>query len=80
MTYLPHFISVMVVCGLIYTFTAREGLFNDIIDFFGGERSNLLTRPECFRAIFVGLEYMAGVWLGKHHLSGGSVRSGAGTV
>ena len=33
-----------------------------------------MTRPECFRAIFVGSNIWQGVWLGKHHLSGGSVR------
>ena len=52
-TYLPHFISVMVVCGMITTFTGRNGFINDIIAFFGGERSNLLVRPECFRPIYI---------------------------
>lgn len=52
-TYLPHFISMMVVCGMIVTFTGRNGFINDIIAFFGGERSNLLTRPECFRPIYI---------------------------
>ena len=52
-TYLPHFISLMVVCGMITTFTSRTGLFNSIIAFFGGERSNLLARPELFRPIYI---------------------------
>ena len=54
MTYLPHFISTMVVCGLIYNFAGKDGIINDIILLFGGERSNLLVRPEMFRIIFVG--------------------------
>ena len=47
-TYLPHFISTMVVCGLISTFVGREGLINDIIAFFGGERLNFLAEPSKF--------------------------------
>ncbi len=57
-TYLPHFISIIVICGLVKDFTSTEGLVNDIIAFFGGERSNLLTRPEMFRTIFVS----SGIW------------------
>lgn len=52
-TYIPHFISMVVVCGLLYTFLGTNGLINDIIAFFGGERSNLLTRPEYFKMIYV---------------------------
>lgn len=57
-SYLPHFISIMVVCGLIIDFTARDGLVNQIVEFFGGERSNLLLRPELFQGIYVG----TGIW------------------
>lgn len=59
-TYLPHFISMMVVCGMITTFVGREGFINDIIVAFGGERSNLIARPELFRAIYV----ISDIWQG----------------
>ena len=59
-TYLPHFISTMVVCGLISTFVGREGLINDIVAFFGGERANLLSDPSKFRTIFV----TSNIWQG----------------
>lgn len=52
-TYLPHFISTMVVCGLINTFVGREGLINDIVAMFGGERANLLADPAKFRPVFI---------------------------
>ena len=52
-TYIPHFISIMVVCGLLHTFLGRDGFFNDIIEMFGGERSNLLANPDYFKPIFV---------------------------
>ena len=52
-TYIPYFISIMVVCGLLYTFLGRDGFVNDIIEMLGGTRSNLLARPEYFKAIFI---------------------------
>lgn len=52
-TYIPYFISVMVVCGLLYTFLGRDGLVNDLIEFFGGTRSNLLANPSYFKTIFI---------------------------
>lgn len=52
-TYIPHFISTMVVCGLLYTFLGRDGLVNDIIVMLGGARSNLLANPRYFKTIFV---------------------------
>jgi len=41
-TYLPYFISMMVVCSLLINFCSMNGLINDIIVFFGGTRSSLL--------------------------------------
>ncbi|SHH57091.1 ABC transporter permease [Clostridium grantii] len=60
LTYLPHFISLVVVCGILIDFTASEGIINDIIVFFGGTSSNLLANPKFFRTIFVG----SGIWQG----------------
>lgn len=57
-TYLPHFISLVVVCGMIKDFTSSEGVINDIIVFFGGERVTMLLKPEYFRTIFVA----SGIW------------------
>ena len=57
-TYMPHFISLVVMCGLVTEFTSADGLINDIIVFFGGERSTLLNRPECFVPIYV----LSGLW------------------
>lgn len=59
-TYIPHFISTVVLCGIITGFCRQNGLLNDIIAFFGGERSNLLMRPELFKTIYV----LSDVWVG----------------
>lgn len=57
-TYLPHFISLVVVVGIIKDFTATNGIVNDIITALGGERGNLLVKPELFRTLFIG----SGIW------------------
>ena len=57
-TYLPHFISMIVVTGMLVDFSMTSGLFNDIIELFGGERSPLLQNPDLYRTIYVA----SGVW------------------
>lgn len=52
-TYLPHFISVVVIGGMIVNFTSSNGLINNIIAMFGFERIQFLTQPEWFRPIYV---------------------------
>lgn len=53
-TYMPFFISMVVVCGIIIDFSMADGFLNDILVHFGRERVNLLGRPEYFRTIFIG--------------------------
>lgn len=57
-SYFPHFISLVVVCGMIADFSRTTGLFNVIRDIFGLEAENLLINNEYFRTIFVG----SGIW------------------
>ena len=57
-TYLPHFISMIVVTGMLVDFNMTSGLFNDIIELFGGERSPLLQNPDLYRTIYVA----SGIW------------------
>ncbi len=59
-SYLPHFIPGMVLCGMIINFVASEGFIVDILVFFGMDRMNLLSNPAYFRAIYVG----SGIWSG----------------
>ena len=44
------------VCSLIKQFSLTKGLFNEIIAFFGGERTPLLQYPNNFRTIYVASE------------------------
>ena len=57
-TYLPHFVSTVVICGMIYDFVSRDGFITDLFVLLGGERSNLLGQPQYFRAIYV----LSGIW------------------
>ena len=59
-SYLPHFVSIMVVCGLLKDFSRTTGLFNDIAALFGAEPINFLSMPRFFRTIYVG----SGIWQG----------------
>lgn len=52
-TYLPHFISLVVIVGLVKNFCMSDGLINDIIVSFGGERSSLLQNPALYRTIYI---------------------------
>lgn len=53
-SYLPHFISTVVVCGLVTNFTRTNGgIINDLIDLLGGERISFLNHAEYFRPIYV---------------------------
>ena len=60
-TYMPHFISVVVVCGMLVQFCSTKGLFNSILTFFTGkEGKNLLMQSGWFRPIYIG----SGIWKG----------------
>ena len=52
-TYLPHFISSVVICGMLSSFCLSTGLFNDIIEIFGGERVSLLQGTKYYRTIYI---------------------------
>lgn len=52
-TYLPHFISLVVIIGLLKEFTVSTGLVNDIMEFFGMPRFPLLQKPEAFRPLYI---------------------------
>src|SRR5690606_27777319 len=52
--YAPHFISTVVVVGMIIVFLDPDtGLVNHIIRLFGGETIQFMQRPEWFRHIYV---------------------------
>lgn len=61
LTYAPHFVSIVVLVGMMSAFLDPEtGLVNNVIAAFGSDRINFLTSPGWFRHIYV----WSGQWQG----------------
>ena len=53
-TYAPHFLSTVVVVGMITAFCSpSSGVVNDIIKFFGGEPIYFMAKREWFRPLYI---------------------------
>lgn len=59
-SYFPYFLSTMIVAGMLIQFCSREGLFNQILGFFGHSPVLFLQEASWFRTIFIG----SGIWQG----------------
>ena len=54
LTYLPHFISIVVIAGNVVNFLSpTNGLVNILIEKLGGEKVHFLIKKEYFRTIFI---------------------------
>lgn len=52
-TYMPHFISIVVISGIMVDFLARDGLVNIVLGWFGFEPTAFLGESGWFRTLFV---------------------------
>lgn len=59
-SYLPHFISIVIFCSMIKIFVSEKGAIFAIVSKFGGPQSSLLNFPEYFVPIYV----LSDVWKG----------------
>ena len=57
-SYMPYFISTVVVCGLLTTYASTNGVFNDVAVLFGGSRQNMLMNKNLFYPLYIG----SGIW------------------
>lgn len=65
-SYLPNFISVVIVVGFLIDFTSlSDGVINDVIAFFGGERIHFMAEPKWFRFLYVVSDIWQGVGVGS---------------
>lgn len=55
-SYLPHFLSIVIVAGMLMQILSLEGTVNQILGFFGGDAIAFLQQPEWFRTIYVSSE------------------------
>ena len=60
-TYLPHFISLIVVCGMVKDFTRDTGIITQLLGFFGVPDVSLLGYPQYFLPIYIGSNIWQGV-------------------
>src|SRR5699024_5183235 len=63
-SYLPYFLSTVVVSGMIVTFLASDGLINQVVTYFRGAPIQFLMKPEWFRTIYVSSEIWQGLGWG----------------
>lgn len=55
-TYLPHFISVVIICGMVTNFLSpSSGLVNLVLEKLGFEKIYFLAVPDYFRTIFISM-------------------------
>lgn len=58
-TYAPHFISTVVICGMLLLFTNKNvGMINNLLEFFGRNRISFMTEPGWFKTVYV----FSGIW------------------
>ncbi len=59
-SYLPHFISTVVVVGFVGTFFRQDGIVNSILSAIGTDKISFTLEPGWFRTLFIG----SGIWQG----------------
>lgn len=59
-TYLPHFISLVVICSMIKDFVAETGVIGSVVCALTGRDSSLLNDPNLFVPIYV----ISDIWQG----------------
>ncbi|WNV85890.1 ABC transporter permease subunit [Umezawaea sp. Da 62-37] len=55
-SYLPHFLSLVIVAGMVLQLTSIEGTVNQVIGAFGGSPIAFMQGPQWFRTIYVSSE------------------------
>jgi len=59
-SYMPYFISLVVLCSLVKIYTQQNGLVSDIVGIFGGSPQNWLPDPRYYRLIYI----VSDIWQG----------------
>ncbi|MCC3375215.1 sugar ABC transporter permease [Cohnella sp. REN36] len=54
----PHFISWVIISGILFNFLGSDGVLNQILAAFGASKESFLTSPGLFRAIV----FLSNIW------------------
>lgn len=57
-SYLPHFVSVVIVVGMIFRVLESDGVVNSTLQYLGLEKAQFFLFPKYFRSIYI----MSGIW------------------
>lgn len=57
-SYYPHFVSTVIIVGMLYNFCAADGIFNDVRGLFGLSPVNFMGEPQYFRTLYIA----SGIW------------------
>ena len=59
-SYLPYFISTVIMVGILKNILAMDGIINKLIVALGGDAVTFLSKPQYFRSIYI----VSGLWQG----------------
>jgi len=57
-SYMPHFISTVVIVGIVKTLFSYNGVFTTLMVMMGMQRMSVIAMPQFFRSLYVG----SGIW------------------
>ncbi len=60
LSYLPHFISTVIVVGMLFKLASSNGVINQFLVSIGLERQQFFTDSRWFRSLYIG----SGIWQG----------------
>lgn len=55
-SYLPHFMSIVIVAGFVFELTSLDGTVNRVVEAFGGQPTAFVQDADWFRTIYVSSE------------------------
>lgn len=64
-SYMPYFISMVVIAGIIVDFCSSRGAITSIVSLFTGSNQNLLSKPEYWRPIYIISDLWQGLGFGS---------------
>lgn len=80
-SYAPHFISTVVMVGMVLLFLSpSSGLYGTIVRLCGGDPKNIMGDAGMFRPIYILSDILAAYRMGFHHLPGSIVCDQSGLV
>ena len=64
-SYLPHFVAIVVIIGMMKEFFSYDGLVNRLVGSLGGEATNFFMEPGWFRPLYLSSAVWQGVGFGS---------------